>query len=60
MSREMAMDAVIGAREALEKLQRETGIASYRTLYQAIDNELDAIEHYISVEAIEELNMLDD
>lgn len=45
MSREMAMDAVVRARTALEKLQ-----SCDRVLYQEIDNELDAIEHYIFVE----------
>lgn len=57
MSREMAMDAVIRVREALEKLQHETGLTLYETTYQEIDYELDTIEHYISVEVKADQNM---
>lgn len=59
MSREMAMDAVIRAREALEKLQYEyeAGVAFCWDTCHKIDNELDAIEHYISVEVKEDQHM---
>jgi hypothetical protein len=52
----MAMDAVIRAREALEKLQyeHEAGMDLSWDRYHEIDNELDAIEHYISVEVKED------
>jgi hypothetical protein len=53
------MDAVIRAREALVKLQYEyeSGMAFPWDTCHEIDNELDAIEHYISVEVKEDQHM---